>query len=406
MGLGCNLNQDPMAHFAEPLQNPKPIDSKPDPELPLRSDAIRLEAPTSVTFREGIEGSMELGARILLPDYSLRMEVANIDQFPGATFDLQTGIFTWTPVKGEVVDGWTSLRELRVSIFADPLLESLAPLRDERIIQVTIERRPGVPLIDEVVFRADSIREGGSYDFTIKITDPDSTILESTAPKVYLMPPKHSFYPRVKSLVGYINFLERSPGAVAGTWEYKYRLNLAEQEVTASSDESGIDIQVVSRFGGESAVVPLRATVYTYLVRPVATVTRDALNLYVGQKVNHIIQIMDPKLEGNLKLVSDKVIQPAGSKFTCSSGSRGYLTCELNWFPTAQDKGGRVLDFMVESSNPDASDSRVVTQRFSQSLMVIDFVPDLPVESPGDSGEKPKMIAPTFKKTTEQRGEK
>jgi hypothetical protein len=378
----CGLNQNPLESYPDAIQNAKPPATKPVVPEAIPSDALRLNAPDVVSFMEGTEGQFDLSGRVLLPNYSGRIEVLNLSDFKGATFDQATGIFKWTPSKGIVVDGYLADRELRVRLVAEA--EGQIALVSVKSIKVLIQRLAVKPIIESISTRATQFREGGSYDFEMVIKDPDSQMTTESASRVLILNPPNTF-PKIKSLASYITMLDYRISSDGKSWIYSFRLNLNGEEVTDSSIQAGFDVQVVSRFGVVSEITPYRTKVLTKLGQLVSSAVSETLTVKADSVLKHVFFTWDPKLEARLELVGHLGL-PGNAKFSCSSVARGQLRCVLSWVPTEDQVGTTVnFSYTVKGSNMDPLDKETVQSIFSQRILVVKADEKTPV----DGGQEP-----------------
>jgi len=401
----CGLSQNPLEGFPAPVQNARPPATKPEVPIAVASDALRLNTPSIASFFEGTESQFEIMGRVLLPNYIGRIEVLNLSDFRGATFDIATGLFIWTPPKGIVIDGLMVERELRVRLIAESVGQ--IPLVRLKSIKIFVQRQAGQPIVDSVSTRANQFREGGSYDFEISVIDPDSGITMETAPRVVILNPPNAF-PKIKSLASFMTSLSSRISDDGKSWIFRYRLNLNGEEVTESSIQSGFDVQAISRFGGVSDIIPYRVRVLTRLGSLVSSTLRESLRARAETAFHHVFFTWDFRQEARLELLSHSGL-PANATFTCASVAQGQLRCVLNWVPTAAQVGTTVnLSYLVRGSNMDASDTQTVQGTFSQQILVVKADESLKIDEDNedsrtspDEGEKDIQL-PNFSKVEEQ----
>ena len=105
MLASCGSKQDPMSGKPDEVQNGRLPQQKVQLPVPAKSDAVRVNAVKSVTFKETVEGRIPIVANVLEKDYDLTLEIVNGSDFPGATLDPETNEFVWTPPKGFIFGG-------------------------------------------------------------------------------------------------------------------------------------------------------------------------------------------------------------------------------------------------------------------------------------------------------------
>lgn len=393
----CSLSQNPLDEFPAPVQNPKPPSTKPDPVEAVASDALRLSAPDVFSFVELQEGRFDMSNRVLIPEYQGRIDILNLGDFNGAEFDSSSGVFRWTPSKGIVKEGLMTEQELKVRLIAEA--PGQVPLVLSRSIKILIHRSAGQPIVESVNFRANSLREGGSYDFDIVVKDPDAGLTPESAPHVTILNPAVG-HPKIRSLSSYVTRLNSRLTVDGKSWIYNFRLNLNGEELTNSSVLAGFDIEVRGQFGGLSDTVSFRRHVFTKLGSLVSNNSPTALLARVGQPFQYVFSVWDPRGEARLELLKEP-IYPEGAKFVCSSSTTTVFRCELSWVPTEAQVGVvSTLSYSVKGFNQDPADADFVEGRFEQVIRVLDaetpayFLPEVEDSEDLDSSSGLENPAP------------
>lgn len=122
-------SSDPFEGQPDTIRNAEPPakeGEKPTPPADLRDEEITLEvvSPNSDAeghnVMEGISLDIFLGGKVARPEFKSKVDLENMPDFPGSTFNNPTpGVFSWTPPLGTVTDpAQPVLRRLRVGVSA------------------------------------------------------------------------------------------------------------------------------------------------------------------------------------------------------------------------------------------------------------------------------------------------
>src|SRR5688572_28256023 len=100
---GCgDWRQNPLDRKKGDFGAGKPVPTPIDKAKALPSEAVQIYIPDFQSFEEGVKTEFPITARVFLDDYRAEIVVENLADFPGATFDQNTGVFQWTPPAGFV----------------------------------------------------------------------------------------------------------------------------------------------------------------------------------------------------------------------------------------------------------------------------------------------------------------
>ena len=327
--VGCGgWNQDPLAD-AKGLGKPQ---GKPDvqPEKPsLPADYILMDSALFKMVKEGEKIEVKVDARVILPDYTLSVEVRNLSQFAGATFDTATNTFEWTPQSGTANDDITEFSLEFVAVATKP--GSVAVSR-ERVTKIGVTRTLLVPTIVEVSSLNPEIREGVTDQFTVKIEDRSAGNNPANYPS--LIARNSSGLP---SMAGFVEISAPTLDS-PNNYSFTVEVNLSKAELTKSRSKLGFELLPVSKF---QKAGPAQVVSYDVLNAPADVVStwKTPITAAPGSKIDYQFLVMDPKDEGNVSL--DSVISvPAGASLTCTANNwNSVLACKFVWQVPATAKG-------------------------------------------------------------------
>jgi hypothetical protein len=384
--LGCSgeFNQDPLASKPNPIQNGQPPDLQPKPKPPVQSDAVLIDGPASVSFMEEREDQISLRVRVLEKGYTGSLEIANLADFPGATFDAATGIFTWTPPKGTVGEGYWRKMTLKVNGFGIPKKEDGVVLIRPSTVSLDVNRKLMIPEVKSVVGPTASLREGANYDLTVVVKDPDGGTGANEEPSLLILPPEVGNL-GVKSLASHVSVVSVTANEPQKEWTYRLRIGLTDEEFTTSSDAAGFKLRALNRFHQPSADATFRTKVFTKLT-PLATSWQDA---EVTPHQENLIPflIYDQKGEAVIDVQSMANL-PAGAEIKCSPARPGVLSCLFKWNPPYNEsEQNLIMAVTALGKNSDTADSQTVSGRFNLRLKVKFLADPTPKPTPTPTPE-------------------
>lgn len=388
-GCSGNLNQDPLADRPDPIRDGRPPGSKPQLPEPQPSEAVLVEGPEIFSLMEERTDSIEFKVRLLVPGYEGGFEVQNLEAFPGAQFDSQTGIFSWTPAKGTVLDGFYREMDLRILGYGVPEDEEVPPLVRLKIVRLLVHRKMTVPEL-KVESREKFFREGTNGEVTVTVTDPDGGAAADQSPEIIVLPPVGAS-PALKSLAGNVIIMSSSHNSTRKEWTFRLRVLMANEEFTSSSVEAGFRVRAINRFRQSSADALFRTRVYTRIGALSSTLPGN-VEVVPGQDNMIPFLIYDEKGEALISLVNSSGI-PAGAELSCAPAKPGILSCLFKWRPE-YSRSGQTVSVILEFAgrNQDAADTLLPSNaRFGLNLKVKQ-IPEItpPNEGSGPEGQGPR----------------
>lgn len=336
-------------------------------------------------FKEDKTTKFSIEGRALNPKAGINIEITNLASFPGATYDMITGIFEWTPPVGFVTGN--STRTVTLSILLTTT--NVAPAgRREKNVPVIVESSQQAPEVVSMTFPGGAyakVREGSVLDIEVVVRDATAADTRDERPTLTFEVFKGYSVPQDAGMLT-INGVPKVDPLDPSLWTFKVKLDLRNREVTKNEDSLRIVISAVSRYRIVSAKKGEYITVQTNLENPVVSWVRD-YEMQVGKNSAFTYLVWNPKGEGNVEqnmISSCAKIHPALSCKACVKDSDtafgNFLRCDVAWDIPADylDKGGSskvTLDFDVRSVSSISGDSGYATTPLKISRTIRIFAP-------------------------------
>ena len=333
-------------------------------EKPVKSDAVRINAPDDVSVEETQALEFEITGRVLLDGYTVDVEIQNLADFPGATYDRAKHLFKWTAPVGFVersgtAEGYRVKVDLMVRALARA--SSGAILERAGIVKIEVSRSFTVPVINAITKARDILREGEMMNVVVDYTDKDASAGDrNTWARIALSPA-----PGVKNLSGLLTLysVENRGGT---NYRATYAVDAREADLTDSIDPYGANFTVITRYGKASMDRSVNMNVYMSFASPVTTWI-DTLQLVEEQPMVHKFVVSDPRLEALMSMTPQG---PMGSATVCMPTSRGVLNCTFTWTPPLGATGPLIIYGGVSSRNRDSRDTFVSNKNLMFNLYV------------------------------------
>lgn len=372
-------SQDPLAKQPEYIKKATPGFDKPAPPVATKENMIISSNATQFFFTEAVEGQTTITGRILLDNYEASMEIDNLEDFEGASFDPATGIFTWTPPRGYVV-GVNSTRTspLRVRLNGLQRQTNITATRTEDFA-VTVSRMESQPtIVKETGFPVEAAREGDSLRITIFVKDVDAVNTAGSKPRIFIQSPVNK--PSVGDLTPYIRTVsEDNPDqdfSDRTVWKFTLNVALTDADVTKNTGDFYFRVTAVSRYGKMSAPKEYKVSILTGLEKPV--LSSDNFEVLAGNTMVHDVLIMDPRQEGKVTVeVLNPQDLPAGFDFKCGSklASVWMTTCRATWVtkvdPAQQPVTEAVVKLRTTNRSPISYDNFTVSKDYNLNFKVV-----------------------------------
>lgn len=346
--MGCSLQQDPYAgnDLAQKGIPPEKLE-KPEPPKPIDEKAIRIDSNDFYVFKVGEEKEISISGRVLTPvngnekpqlgqDYFL--EVTNLQDFDGASFDSQTGVFKWKPTRVPAGAGYAKDLHLDVRL----TVKSGTPEGRIKNILIYVERAEVDPQIVSITgLENPPLRVGREREFTVVVTDPDGEDADEMRPRLLAMRVN-----RTGDISGLISLKTPYWGESNPTpdpndpkkWVFKMILDLNGDPVTDYSRSFTFGLEVASRFGrtGHSSKT---VTIYGNVMQP-AMSWGGAVDVYEGQFNVINFTVYDPKKAGQINVTFDNCSAlPGAATCDCVVQPDGSQQCAIRWQVPSQTAG-------------------------------------------------------------------
>lgn len=369
MTAGCSLKfeQDPLAGQPDPIREGIPPQQKPDKPQP--TEKVLVRGPQNASFMEDREDSLQFNVTVLEPGYKLEETfIANIDAFPGATFDPATGIMKWMPPKGTVFDG--TYREMRLVIhsIATPANPDRPQLLGQTEVNVIVHRKMSLPEVKSVTNTSPNalVREGADTSLNVVVYDPDGGSDVGDGPSLLIFPPTVL---NTKSLAPYTIVQVSSNDPIKKEWTYRVTVRLNNTEFTSGSDMAGFRLRAVNRFNQSSVDANFSTKVYTKLSNLNISWVETA-ELTPGQENVVPFLVFDEKGEAMIDVQLASTL-PAGADIRCQAARPGVLSCALRWVPTGTaSEQNFAWNLNATGRNADRSDTQTSTRMFTLRVKV------------------------------------
>ncbi len=383
--LGCT--QDPYAKQPDYVRfGTKPNQVTPTPaQKVVPEDALRIDAQDFYTFVEETAGEAIVSGRVLLAGVSYAVSIENMADFPGATYDVATGKFSWTPPR-MFVTGVNHMQNMHLDVSLTTSGDTV--LKHTRQIPVYVQRSDGAPQvlnIDDLL--TVPTREGTTRKFTVTVRDPDSLNTADGKPRLMIVSAGGS-----NSLASSVSVYQAGWGnnPVQDTvdptkWVFTLILNLNKADLTTGIDRFSFSVVVASRFGVNSAPVTASAAVITEIRDPQITWT-SPMDVFAGQENNITFTAFDPKRVGKVSLnwTSRCDQLPGSAACVCKQdyNSSWLQHCAVKWkLPLDMPKSKYDIEFDVLNQSPVLTDSLFAKVSFKGRVNVI-APPPTPIPAP------------------------
>lgn len=408
----CSFNQDPFEEKSDQIKNgiPPELDKEPPLPKPLASDALRIDTLDFYTFKEEVEGEIQISGRVLTanPQFELSIDSNSLKDFPGAVFDPKTGVFKWTPPRESTGAEYGLPKRLVVRLTApSPVGGAIIGTTKAILVYVTrSEVDPEIVSIDDLVKLP--VREGTLQKFNVVVRDPDSIDAEGLRPSLVAIPSVRG--PSDISGLIYMqepSTLEPNPAQDPidkKKWTFKMVLDLRApaadmrgRDFTRTQDRFKFGLQVNSRFGRKAFKNDGEAQIWTDVMKPEVS-WFDPMTVVAGQENLIQFTVYDPYAEGQLTinlLTRIDLELPGPAVWKCIPSSReGNFLCKLNWKPVNATKAEYAVEFEVINKSKIPGDTKFQKETFRRVLRVIQ--PSTPAGPPVvEPAPAPSTPAPT-----------
>ncbi|MBC7420622.1 MAG: hypothetical protein H7328_07835 [Bdellovibrio sp.] len=324
----CNTKQDPLADASDAIKNGVPPSTKPvQNEEPLSKVALQIDSPLLVNGRVGSLTEIKIQGRVLIPGVGFKLQIENMAQFPGATFDPVTGLFRWTPSKEALPNGLDGQFELNIALVTVPGNTGYPVSVEKKTITLNIFRNYTKPMITSVVGNSSNMIVGGRYDFAVMLEDFDSSLPSDFS--LFFKDCSNGTVGRISQAVSYqnINFIkDTQPGKFRGF----VTMNLTDTRLAFNNRNFCFTVTAVSKYYVSSN--PYQVDVVVKNPLQAAKTTRSIIDVKKGTSGEYNISFFDPGQVGAIKVskMPDLTALP-GSTITCDNnfGYTAIVDCKL-----------------------------------------------------------------------------
>lgn len=391
---GCSMKQDPFADKSDDIRTAQPPKEKPMPTpiVITTADVLQIDTDDFYTFQEGTKGEFKITGRVLIQidgktpvlnkDYELNVD--NISEFPGATFNKTTGMFSWTPPTDFVDQNYT--RQVTMEVSIRTMRDSYA--RSE-IVKVFVERLmtdPSIVSVDDLT--AQPLREGDIRAFRAVVFDPDAENTAKAMPQ--LMITNAQAGANIGSRVKVVSGPTRDT-VNKSNWIFDLQIDLRDIEITKSEDTLQFGLMSVSRFGRSSAPKSVPVKIKTLVSEPIISwPSGSSITFVAGQPNVATFTIMDPKSEGKVRLTFTQC--PVGKTpavCRCQAVGQTQSTCTIEWRPDKADAAYNPVSGTVYNDSPIWGE-QPTSRTFQRDIRVIvPAAPVCPAPSPKPTPRQP-----------------
>lgn len=376
----CGTEQNPLK--GKPVGvDPEIGRQKPTPD-PMKSDSLRLDSSASrFIFQETVSSTFTISGRSLEEADQAELVIENIQDFPGAQFDVQTGEFKWAPPRGYTNTQLYRTENLRVrySVFSKALQSRIG-----RLFEVPVEvqiktTQPVIVSVDDLSGRF--VREDSIRNFEVTVRDEDS--VTNKGPRLLILPSSNRW---VRNASGFIKQIAPNPAQDSQDpklWTFQMQVDLNGVELTKSEVQAQFELMALSNFGAQSAATAVNVNVRTDLGVPQFNFqVGDEIELKAGVLTELFFEAFDPALEGRVAMALPFFNASLGyiDDNCVSSGARSY--CRVLFQPAETEAGKAfVHSFTAVSSHPVSGDTLSRNNSRSLRFKVLPADP-VPVDPP------------------------
>jgi hypothetical protein len=335
---GCE--QDPMKNQPDYVKNAVPGVQKPAVEKPaaLKPEEmmIRIIEDGPYKFVEEVETKLTFEAKVLRGKFNSGLTFINAAEFPGATFDEATGVFTWKPPRGSTEGKVGITKEVLLEMWADDDESDSISYSRQKPFTITIERAESIPEIISIdnLKNGDNVRENQSRNFTVTVKDLDARDMEGMKPQLFIA---SSIYTS-RNMAEYITIVgqpERDRNN-PNNWKFFLQINLKEvDDFTDSKTAADFQLFVMSRFGIRSVTKPLSVFVLNDIQQATTTLNSNVIQIKEGVEFEYSFSIFEPRFSGLISANWDQAALdniPGAKTLSCvRSTNKTILDCRLKW---------------------------------------------------------------------------
>lgn len=346
----CSLQQNPIADAPDSVKNGvAPGKDTTDKKEVTDKASLQIDAPKLVNFLVGVSTEFKITGRVLVPNLKFILQVENLAQFPGATFDQATGIFKWAPAK-EILGAETSGHfQLNVNMITLPGVSGF-PVSTESIpVTLQIFRNYSKPLISSVQNGNINLVVGNTYELSLELEDIDAALPSDF--KLFFADCNNRNSVNIASAISYDpnQFLRNS---LTGKYRGNIILDLKSHSLPYDNRNFCFTVKSFSRFGLSSDPYPVNLVIKNPL--HAGSITKTIAAVKKGTTAEFNFTFFDPGQVGNIKvsIIPDISKTLPGSALTCenNTGYAPFVDCKLIVNATTLPLGSTSLSFSVQNA--------------------------------------------------------
>lgn len=350
----CEMQQDPLQGAADQVrQGVPPATEKPTAAKPLPKEALQIDAPSLVNGRVGSPIDFKILGRVMSPGVDYQILIDNLSDFPGATFDANTGDFKWTPSKDQVGGFPSANMTLRVTLATVSTTSNPTISVEKKSIALVIQNTYSKPIVNSVTGPV-TVVVGSSYNFEFVMDDVDALNVSDAA--LLVRDCGDGFYTESIAHLVDVRRIAASPKA-PNRYEGQVRLDLSNVP-NLPTGKYCFGLMAASKFGVVSEVYKTHLNIEAKM-RSTKMTMNVISDIRVGEKIQVAFSIYDPTSAGNLVMKSmDDISQILpGSSLNCSrsAGARYQLDCRGVIDATSATEKMYFVNFVVENSGLSAN---------------------------------------------------
>lgn len=320
----CEFQQDPTEGAPEAVRNGRiPDQNKPVAEKSLPADALQIDGPNDVFGRVGTPVEFKIQGRVMVEGVNFTLSIENLSEFPGATYDAQTGEFKWTPTK-EIVSGFSEtdvfLKVRLVTVRTEKVASSLR----EASFRINVKNTYTRPIVNFITAEKNYVT-GSNYDMAFELEDIDATGDGDVNLSVRDCASSYSY----KSISHFVKIQRYTrdanrPGKFVGTLS----LQLSNAALVPS-DSYCFALQATSKFNVASELYTKQFNIQSKIRDTRANL--EEVEMLLGQTMSLSFSIYDPSGYGtvSVKSMTDISTLLPGSSLSCrrAVGNISQLDC-------------------------------------------------------------------------------
>lgn len=305
-------DQDPLKNASDAIKNGVPPKTDVPIEKPIDKEGLQIDLLEDYNTRVGVAVELTIQGRVMVEGVSYQINIENLADFPGATFDAATGIFKWTPTKASVGTlPWASYK-LNAVLCTEPTAKLPKVSCAWKSSTIFVENTYTRPIINKIEGNA-NLKSGFSTQMTFTVEDVDS--LNATDMKIIPRDCEKSTW--VSSIANFVKVKSITPD-VSNPGTYNGVLTIDLYSANLKTNDYCFALAAVSKFGIMSEPYDKRVSIESKLSD--TRISAKEVYLNVGEKINFSFSIFDPSGEGKVSLVSkdDPGTVLPGSTLTCA----------------------------------------------------------------------------------------